>query len=66
LQDEAMLKTADETHRHLEVLAIVATVFLPATLIAGIFGMNVKRLPLTNENGGFSCRWCCALALLGW
>jgi zinc transporter len=32
----------ERAHRHLQVLAIVATVFLPATLIAGIFGMNVK------------------------
>jgi zinc transporter len=53
LQDEVMLRTADQTNRHLQVLAIVATVFLPATLIAGIFGMNVKGLPLTETSGGF-------------
>jgi zinc transporter len=53
LQEEAMLKTADQTNRHLQVLAIVATVFLPATLIAGIFGMNVKGLPLTGNSDGF-------------
>jgi zinc transporter len=53
LQDEAMLKTADQTNQHLQVLAIVATVFLPASLIAGIFGMNVKGLPLTDTNSGF-------------
>ena len=28
---------AEETNHHLEVLAIVATVFLPATLVAGDF-----------------------------
>jgi zinc transporter len=48
-----MLKTADETNSHLQVLSIVATVFLPATLIAGIFGMNVKGLPLTENGNGF-------------
>jgi zinc transporter len=53
LQEEAMLKTADETNSHLQVLSIVATVFLPATLIAGIFGMNVKGLPLTENGNGF-------------
>ncbi len=53
LQEEAMAKTADQTNRHLQVLAIVATVFLPATLIAGIFGMNVKGLPLTANGNGF-------------
>lgn len=66
LQDEVMLKTADETNRHLQVLAIVATVFLPATLVAGVFGMNVKGLPLTNNSGGFFGRWLCSLALRPW
>ena len=53
LQEEVTLKTAEETNRHLEVLAIVATVFLPASLVAGIFGMNVKGLPLTEVEYGF-------------
>ena len=53
LQEEVTLKMAEATNRHLEVLAIVATVFLPATLVAGIFGMNVKGLPLTAVAYGF-------------
>ena len=53
LQEEVTLKMADQTNHHLEVLAIVATVFLPATLVAGIFGMNVKGLPLTADGYGF-------------
>jgi zinc transporter len=61
LQEEAMLKTADQTNRHLQVLAIVATVFLPASLIAGIFGMNVKGLPLTGDGNGFL--WSMALLI---
>jgi zinc transporter len=28
-------------------------VFLPASLVAGIFGMNVKGLPLTDDGYGF-------------
>ena len=61
LQEEAMLKTADQTNRHLQVLAIVATIFLPASLIAGIFGMNVKGLPLTEQGNGFL--WSIALII---
>ena len=53
LQEEAMLKTGDQTNRHLQVLSVVSTIFLPATLIAGIFGMNVKGLPLTENVDGF-------------
>jgi zinc transporter len=61
LQEEVMLRTADDTNRHLQVLAIVATVFLPATLIAGVFGMNVKGLPLTDNPLGFV--WSMALLI---
>jgi len=53
LQEEVTLKMADQTNHHLEVLAIVATVFLPATLVAGVFGMNVEGLPLTKNGYGF-------------
>jgi len=35
------------------VLAIVTTVFLPASLVAGIFGMNVGGLPLVTDHSGF-------------
>lgn len=34
LQEEVTLKLAEHANRHLEVLSIVATVFLPATLVA--------------------------------
>jgi zinc transporter len=53
LQEEVTLSLAEQTNRHLEVLSIVATVFLPAGLVAGIFGMNVKGLPLTDTDYGF-------------
>ena len=53
LQEETMLKTGEQTNRNLQVLAIVTTIFLPASLIAGIFGMNVKGLPLSEDNAGF-------------
>jgi len=38
---------------NLQVLAIVTTIFLPATLVSGIFGMNVMGLPLTQNPHGF-------------
>ena len=52
------------SHRvNLEVraLSVVATIFMPATLIAGVFGMNFKLMPWLEEAGGFSY----ALGLMG-
>ncbi|MGB6770250.1 MAG: CorA family divalent cation transporter, partial [Methyloceanibacter sp.] len=43
----------EQTNRSLHVLAIVTTVFLPATLVTGVFGMNVAGLPLTEDKSGF-------------
>lgn len=52
------------SHRvNLEVraLTVVATIFMPATLIAGIFGMNFKEMPWLANPDGFTY----ALSLMG-
>lgn len=52
------------SHRvNLEVraLTVVATIFMPATLIAGIFGMNFHEMPWLANSSGFSY----ALGLMG-
>ncbi|MFO1162570.1 MAG: CorA family divalent cation transporter [Reyranellaceae bacterium] len=53
LQDEVSATIAEETNRHLHLLSILTTLLLPATFVAGIFGMNTKWLPFINEDGGF-------------
>jgi zinc transporter len=53
LQEEAAFVVAEETNRHLHFLSVVTALFLPATLITGVFGMNVKGLPFIDTNGGF-------------
>ncbi len=53
LQEEVNIKTAEQTNRNLHVLAIVTTLFMPASLIAGILGMNVGGLPLVQSVNGF-------------
>ncbi len=52
------------SHRvNLEVraLTVVATIFMPATLIAGIFGMNFKQMPWLEYANGFAY----AMGLMG-
>jgi zinc transporter len=53
LQEETMLKNAEQTNRNLQVLAIVSTLFLPASLVAAVFGMNFENIPFGNDHGGF-------------
>jgi zinc transporter len=53
LQEEVSSLMAEETNRHLHVLSILTTLLLPPTLVTGIFGMNVKGLPFTENETGF-------------
>lgn len=45
LQEELASRLAENTGRNLYVLSILTAVFLPMTLMTGIFGMNVADLP---------------------
>lgn len=53
LQEEFSDLLAERANRHLYTLSILNAVFLPATLVTGIFGMNTKDLPLTDTDNGF-------------
>ena len=53
LQEEVTFAVAEETNRHLHLLAIVTTLFLPPTLVTGVFGMNTKGLPFAETEAGF-------------
>jgi zinc transporter len=61
LQDEVAAHMAAETNRQLYILSMLTAVFLPATLVTGIFGMNTKGLPFTEEDSGFW--WACGLGV---
>jgi zinc transporter len=53
LQDEIAAKLATEANRHLHALSILTSVFLPPTLIVGIFGMNIDILPFIHNDLAF-------------
>lgn len=60
-QDQTASRAAEETNRRLLVLSVISAAMLPASLVAGIFGMNVGGLPWLEHSGGFVL----ALALIG-
>lgn len=62
LQDEISARLAAETNRQLYALSMLTAVFLPATLVTGLFGMNTKGLPFAEDDRGF---WlACVVAVL--
>lgn len=52
LQDEIAARSASRTNRQLYVLSLLTALFLPATFITGLFGINVKGLPWVESDFG--------------
>jgi magnesium transporter len=61
LMDIYMTGVTQRVNLELRALTVVAMLFMPATLIAGIFGMNFNQMPWINEQNGF---WW-ALSIMG-
>ena len=61
LQEELSARVAEDTGRKLNALTALTAVFLPMTLITGIFGMNVAGLPGTEAINAFG--WVMLLIL---
>jgi zinc transporter len=53
LQEELQLKMEEQSNKSLHLLSVLTSLLLPPTLITGIFGMNTKGLPLTDDENGF-------------
>ena len=54
LMDMHMTIMSNKMNEIMKVLTIIATIFIPLTFIAGLYGMNFKNIPELNyENGYF-------------
>lgn len=51
--DEIDAKLSAETNRQLFILSALTAAFLPPTLVAGLFGMNVEGIPFAGHALGF-------------
>ena len=43
----------ETTNRRLNVLAVLSSIYMPATLIAGIYGMNFNNIPIQQVSYGY-------------
>ena len=53
LLEELRAQVEEETNRNLYILTMFSVIFLPATLIASIWGMNVGGIPVSGSPIGF-------------
>lgn len=61
LMDIYMTSLSQRVNLEVRALTVVAMLFMPATLIAGIFGMNFNHMPWIEEEDGF---WWAILLML--
>ena len=54
LRQQYALAAQDMTNKRLNFLAIMSAVYLPATLVSGIFGMNFDNMPALHMRYGYS------------
>ncbi len=53
LLDIYLSSVSNRVNEEVRALTVVALIFMPATLISGIFGMNFKWMPLLEDGSGF-------------
>jgi magnesium transporter len=53
LMDIYMTSVSNRVNLEVRALTVVAMLFMPATLIAGIFGMNFNYMPWIHDHNGF-------------
>ena len=53
LQDEIMARLSERSNRLLGIISIMTAVMLPATIVTGMFGMNVEGIPFSGNHYGF-------------
>lgn len=57
LMDIYLSATSNRTNSAMKVLTIIATIFIPLTFLAGIYGMNFKNIPELSWKWGYLFFW---------
>lgn len=57
LMNVYLTSIANRTNEVMKVLTIVATIFIPLTFIAGIYGMNFDHMPELHNRWGYPLVW---------
>jgi magnesium transporter len=68
LLDIYLSTISNRVNQEVRVLTVIALIFMPSTLLAGIFGMNFKVMPLLDNPNGFGIvvgLMLCVAATLG-
>lgn len=63
LMDMYMTTISNRMNEVMKVLTIIATIFIPLTFIAGIYGMNFENMPELHYKYGYHIAWLVMLVI---
>jgi magnesium transporter len=70
LMDVYLSSVSQRMNEVMKTLTVVATIFIPLTFLAGVYGMNFEYMPELHWRWGYPAVWIAmgviALALLAW
>jgi magnesium transporter len=61
--DVYLSSVSNRMNEVMKVLTIIATIFIPITFLAGIYGMNFKNMPELEWAWGYPLVWCVILVV---
>ena len=62
--DTYLSSVSNRMNEVMKVLTIIATIFIPLTFIAGVYGMNFKNMPELDWRWGYAGVWVVMMAVL--
>jgi magnesium transporter len=65
LQDLYLSIISNRMNEVMKVLTVIATIFIPITFIAGIYGMNFSHMPELGWRWGYPLFWVVVITLVG-
>lgn len=66
LKDLYLSGLSHKMNKVMQVLTIIATIFIPLTFIAGVYGMNFDNMPELSYKYGYPITWGVMLLIAGW
>jgi magnesium transporter len=63
VQDLYLSSLGNKTNQVMKVLTIIATIFIPITFIAGIYGMNFEIIPELKWRYGYAAVWVIMISM---
>jgi magnesium transporter len=65
LTDSYMSRVSNRMNEIMKVLTIIGTIFIPLTFLAGVYGMNFRRLPELDLGWGYPAFWIICVVVAG-